>query len=182
MSHSPEPPKPTRPAIANKDEVAPTETAQGRHQFTRRALGAAAGGRQLGCSHMILPPGAVSFPLHFHAANEEAIYVLAGRGTLRLGEAADCLAVRPGDWIALPCGPAHAHQLVNDGDAPLEYLCVSTMIPVDVWVYPDSGKIGLGAAPPGGGRADRYLTKYFRAAADVDYWDGEPAALPSAEE
>jgi len=173
-------PKPTRPAIANQDEVAPTETAQGRHRYTRRLLGAAAGGRQLGCSHMIVPPGAVSFPFHFHTANEEAIYVLAGRGTLRLGD--QRVPVRPGDWIALPCGPAHAHQLVNDGDAPLVYLCISTLIPVEIAVYPDSNKIGVFAAPPGGGIADRYLRKWVRGDVEVDYWDGEPAALPSAEE
>ncbi len=170
----------TRPHIANLDEVAPTDAEHGRHRYARRFLGDAAGGKQLGCSHMIVPPGAVSFPFHFHAANEEAIYVLAGGGTLRLG--AERLAVRPGDWIALPSGPEHPHQLVNDGDAPLEYLCVSTMIPVDVWVYPDSDKIGFGAAPPGGGRADRYLAKYVRADSDVDYWDGEPLARPSADE
>jgi uncharacterized cupin superfamily protein len=171
---------PKRPGIANLDEVATTDQARGNHRYTRRLLGAAAGGKQLGCSHMVLPPGAVSFPFHYHAANEEAIYVLAGRGTLRLG--AERVPVRPGDWIALPCGPAHPHQMVNDGDAPLEYLCVSTMIPVDVWVYPDSNKIGFGAAPPGGGLRDRYLAKYVRADSDVDYWDGEPAARPAADE
>jgi len=93
-------------------------------------------------------------------------YVLAGRGTLRLGE--ERIAVRSGDWIALPCGPGHAHQLINDGDLPLEYLCVSTMIPVDVWGYPDSHKLGVGAAPPGGGLADRYLKKWFPD--DVEAW------------
>lgn len=164
----------SRRNIVNLDELAPSETRQGRHRWARRTLGEAAGGRQLGCSHMVLPPGAVSFPFHSHAANEEAIYVLAGRGTLRLG--GERLAVRPGDWIALPCGPEHAHQLVNDSDGPLEYLCVSTMRPVDVWIYPDSDKIGFGAAPPGGGRADRYLVKYVRAGSAVDYWDGEPLA------
>jgi uncharacterized cupin superfamily protein len=160
--------------VANLDEVAPGETRQGRHRFTRRTLGADAGGRQLGCSHMVLQPGAVSFPMHYHAANEEAVYVLAGRGTLRLGS--ERLAIRPGDWIALPCGPEHAHQIQNDGDRPLEYLCISTMLPVDVWGYPDSNKIGFCAAPPGGGRADRYLIQYVREGSAVDYWDGEPLA------
>ncbi|HEY8492747.1 MAG TPA: cupin domain-containing protein [Myxococcota bacterium] len=158
----------------NIDEVAPSETQKGRHRWLRRMLGDAAGGRQIGCSHMIVPPGAVSFPFHAHAANEEALFVLSGRGTLRLGS--ERIAVRPGDWVALPVGPEHAHQLVNDGDAPLEYLCISTLLPVDVWTYPDSGKIGFCAARPGGGRADRYLVKYVRAGSEVDYWDGEPLA------
>jgi uncharacterized cupin superfamily protein len=165
---------PSRRHVVNLDELAPSETRKGRHRFARRTLGDAAGGRQLGCSHMVLPAGAVSFPMHYHAANEEAIYVLAGRGALRLGN--ERVAIRPGDWIALPCGPDYAHQIVNDGDGPLEYLCISTMIPVDVWGYPDSNKIGFCAAPRGGGRGDRYLVKYVRAGSDVDYWDGEPLA------
>jgi uncharacterized cupin superfamily protein len=166
----------TRPNVANLDEVDAVDTVQGRHRYARRLLGAAAGGRQLGCSHMVLPPGAKSFPFHWHAANEEAIYVLAGRGTLRLGDAR--VAVRPGDWIALPCGPAHAHQLENDGDAPLAYLCISTMIPVEIGGYPDSGKVGVFAAPPGGGLADRYLRLLFEQRDAVDYWAGEPDASP----
>ena len=165
---------PKRPHIANLADVTATEEHHGRHQYARKQLGAAAGGRQLGCSHMVLPPGAVSFPFHFHAANEEAIYVLAGRGTLRLGD--ERIPIGPGDWIALPCGPAHAHQMLNDSSAPLEYLCVSTMIPVDVWGYPDSKKVGFAAAPPGGGLADRYLKKWVADDQNVDYWAGEPLA------
>jgi uncharacterized cupin superfamily protein len=171
----------TRTHIANIDETTPTETAQGRHRYARRTLGAAAGGRQLGCSHMVLPPGAVSFPFHYHAANEEAIYVLAGRGTLRLG--AERLPIRPGDWIALTCGPDHPHQMINDGDLPLEYLCVSTMHPAEICGYPDSKKLGLYASPPGGGLADRYLRAVFPDDATVDYYAGEPLAIaPSADE
>ena len=154
----------TKP-IANLADVAPTEVKQGRHQYTRRRLGAAAGGVQLGCSHMIVPPGAISFPFHHHAANEEAIYVLAGRGTLRVG--ADRYPIGKGDWIALPTGAAHAHQILNDSDAPLEYLCVSTMHPVDVWTYPDSGKLGFT-------NGERRL--WIKDGAGVDYWADEPGA------
>ena len=164
----------TRTHVANLDEVAPVSTEIGRHRYARKIVGAAAGGRQLGCSHMVLPPGAVSFPFHWHGANEEAIFVIAGRGTLRLG--AERIAVRPGDWIALPCGPEHAHQMINDADTPLEYLCVSTMVPVEVGGYPDSHKLYVAAAPPGGGRDDRYVRTFVRDDAGVDYWAGEPLA------
>jgi uncharacterized cupin superfamily protein len=164
----------TRKHVANLDEVASTEARKGSHRYTRKQVGAAAGGRQLGCSHMVLPPGAVSFPFHWHGANEEAIFVIAGRGTLRIG--AERVAVRSGDWIAMPCGPEHAHQMVNDSDAPLEYLCVSTMIPVEVWGYPDSHKIGFTAAPPGSGPAERYVMKFVKDDANVDYYADEPLA------
>ncbi|HTJ41900.1 MAG TPA: cupin domain-containing protein [Kofleriaceae bacterium] len=150
----------------NVDDVAPTEVHEGRHQYTRKRLGAAAGGVQLGCSHMTLPPGALSYPLHYHAANEEAIYVLAGRGTLRLGD--ERHPIETGDWIALPTGPAHAHQIINDSDAPLAYLCVSTMQPVDVWVYPDANKIGF---------TNGDVRMWVKRDAGVDYWADEPAAL-----
>ena len=162
-----------RSNIANLDEVAATDEKQGRHQYARKLLGAAAGGKQLGCSHMVVPPGAVSFPFHFHAANEEAIFVIAGRGTLRLGDTRQ--EIRAGDWIALPVGPAHAHQIVNDSDAPLAYLCISTMHPVDIWGYPDAHKVGFAAAPPDQPR-DRYLKMWIKDDAGVDYWTDEPAA------
>src|SRR5438552_13716243 len=51
-----------------------------------KRLGQAAGGSQLGTSLCELPPGARSWPFHYHLVNEEAIYVLEGEGTLRLGK------------------------------------------------------------------------------------------------
>jgi uncharacterized cupin superfamily protein len=162
-----------RSNIANLDELAATTEHEGRHQYARKLLGAAAGGQQLGCSHMIVPPGAVSFPFHFHAANEEAIFVIAGRGALRLADARQ--EIRSGDWIALPVGPSHAHQIVNDSDAPLEYLCISTMHAVDIWGYPDSHKVGFAAAPADKPR-ERYLKMWVKDDAGVDYYVDEPAA------
>ena len=53
-------------------------------------------------------PGGISFPRHAHNVNEEAIYVLSGSGEARIGDAR--VAVRPGDWIALPTGPEHAQS------------------------------------------------------------------------
>lgn len=53
-------------------------------KLRRKQLGNAAGGEQLGCSLYEMPPGQESWPYHYHTANEEAMYVLAGRGTLRL--------------------------------------------------------------------------------------------------
>ena len=53
--------------------------------FRQKQLGAAAGSERLGCSLYELPPGAQPWSYHYHAANEEALYVLSGTGTLRLG-------------------------------------------------------------------------------------------------
>lgn len=48
------------------------------------------------------------------------------------------------------------------------------MIEPDIMGYPDSGKIGVFAgAAPGGKKGERTLSKFFTAAAEVDYWEGE---------
>ena len=51
--------------------------------WRRARLGRQAGAEALGASLFELPPGASSFPLHVHHANEEMLVVLAGRPTLR---------------------------------------------------------------------------------------------------
>jgi uncharacterized cupin superfamily protein len=91
-----------------------------------RQLGKPAGSIALGATLTEVAPGGISFPRHAHYVNEEAIYVLSGAGEARIGDAR--VPVRPGDWIALPTGPEHAHQMVNVSAAePLVYLCISTM-------------------------------------------------------
>ena len=93
---------------------------KGRHNMRLRQLGKPAGSRALGATLTEVAPGAVSFPRHAHHANEEAIYVLSGSGEARIGE--ERVAVRPGDWIALPGRPlarAPDGQLLSDRSARL---------------------------------------------------------------
>lgn len=159
--------------VVNAADLAPADSSHGTRFAARRwQLGAAAGARALGASLMEVPPGKTAWPRHYHAGNEEAIYVLEGEGTLAIGE--ERVRVGPGDFVALPAGPGAAHQLVNDGAARLRYLCISTMNPTDVLVYPDSHKIGvMGGAAPGGDKRERFLAGFFRDDATVGYWDGE---------
>jgi uncharacterized cupin superfamily protein len=143
-----------------------------RFGWRRKSLAAAAGGKKLGCSLYELPPGKRSWPYHYHCANEEAIYVLEGEGTLRLAGREH--AIGAGDYVALPVGRDGAHQIVNASEKPLRYLCLSTMIEPEVAVYPDSGKVGLFAgSAPGGRREDRHLFVFLRSDPKLDYWDGE---------
>ena len=58
--------------------------------YRRKQLGSAAGGEKLGCSLYEVPPGRRAWPYHYHLANEEAIYVLEGSGTLRIDERQRC--------------------------------------------------------------------------------------------
>ncbi len=159
------------PCITNEATVSGEEASHG-SEFARvrKRLGAAAGGKAIGCSLLEIPPGRRAWPFHWHGANEEALFILSGTGTLRLGEAKH--AVAAGDYVALLPGKEHAHQLINSGDETLRYLCISTMQSTEVCGYPDSGKVGVfaGGAPGGG---DRTLTAYFPEGSAVDYWDGE---------
>jgi uncharacterized cupin superfamily protein len=146
-------------------------TERGETAFRRKRLAAAADGEDVGCSLYELPPGAGSWPYHYHTGNEEALFVLAGAGTLRTESGTTSLSA--GDYVALPCGPEGAHRVVNDGEEPLRYLAVSTMRDPDVTVYPDSDKVGVFAGAPPGGQGDRTVHGYFPRDADVDYWEGE---------
>jgi len=159
------------PNIIHRDEVEPYAIDKGKHRMQGRILGVAAGSRQLGATLTELPPGAISFPFHYHCANEEGLFVVSGRGTARIGDAR--VAVRAGDWIAYPVGPAHAHQMINDGDEPLVYLCVSTTHNCEVVGYPDSNKVGVRA---GESFDHPWIREIVRPAPPLDYFDGEPGA------
>ena len=126
-------------------------------------IGPLLGAKDLGYSYDVVPPGKRSCPFHSHRAEEEMFFVVKGEGTLRYGN--ETRRIRAGDIICCPTGgPDTAHQIVNDSDAELAYLSVSTMMPAEVCEYPDSGKIGAY------GSGLRHMT---RAADHVDYWSGE---------
>jgi uncharacterized cupin superfamily protein len=155
----------------NEADLDWSETDRGETGFRRKKLAGAAGGDRLGCSLYELPPGRRSWPFHYHTANEEAIYVLAGEGRLRTADGEH--AIEAGDYAALPAGEDGGHRVVNDGEAPLRYLMLSTMREPDVTVYPDSGTFGLFVGAPPGGDRERTLEGFYPLDAEVDYWEGE---------
>ena len=126
-------------------------------------IGPLVGAKDLGYSYDVVPPGKRSCPFHSHRGEEEMFFVVRGEGTLRYG--GETRRIRAGDVICCPTGgPETAHQIVNDSNAPLAYLSISTMAPVEVCEYPDSKKVGAYA------RDFRHMT---RAEHHVDYWTGE---------
>jgi uncharacterized cupin superfamily protein len=141
--------------------------------FTSKVLGQATGASGVGCSWYEVAPGRAAFPAHYHCANEEALFVLEGEGTLRLGN--DTIALRAGDYVTLPTGPDHAHKLTNTGTEPLRYLCMSTLQRgAEVVGYPDSNKIGVMGVPSTWRFGDPpWVRVVVRADAGVDYFDGE---------
>lgn len=136
----------------------------GNFAFHRKRLGAAAGGEKIGVSWFELPPGKKTFPLHYHLANEEAVFVLEGEGVLRLGPEEH--ALKAGDYVVLPPGPP-GHQLINRGAAPFRFLALSSMIEPEVVLYPESNKLGVLA------RKAASLLAVFDATRTVDYYEGE---------
>jgi uncharacterized cupin superfamily protein len=140
--------------------------------WRRSRLGRQTGARQLGASLFELPPGASSFPLHVHHANEELVIVLAGSPTLRTLDGERTLAC--GEVVACPAGRAGAHRLDNRSPEPARVLVVSTMLAPEVNEYPDSNKVWVRNYPPGGEAPAHALDELLRADARVsDYLDGE---------
>src|SRR5512144_202513 len=130
-------------------------------------IGPLLGAKDLGYSYDVVPPGKRSCPFHSHRAEEEMFFIVRGTGTLRYGP--DTRKIRAGDFICCPVGgPETAHQIVNDSNADLAYISVSTMMPAEVCEYPDSGKIGAY-----GGNSPSRLKHMTTADAAVDYWKDE---------
>ena len=126
-------------------------------------IGPLLGAKDLGYSYDVVPPGKSSCPFHSHRAEEEMFFIVQGEGTLRYGS--ETRKIRAGDVICCPTGgPESAHQIINDSDANLAYLSVSTMMPAEVCEYPDSKKIGAY------GGDLKHMTQTHH---DLDYWTDE---------
>jgi uncharacterized cupin superfamily protein len=124
----------------------------------------------LGCGAFCVKPGKRAFPKHAHLANDEALYIVSGDGTLTVGDASESLVA--GDFTMLPRGADFAHVLVNDGDEDLVYLCMSTMVMPEIVKYPDSGKLGVLASKNFWADSEAGVSGFYRPN-PVDYWDGE---------
>jgi uncharacterized cupin superfamily protein len=165
--------------VVNIDEVAVREEARGGFGFTARRLGGDAGSRGLGCSHYEIPPGKTTFPYHYHSATEEAVYVLEGTGTVRIGDAK--VVIRAGDFVAMPPGPDAAHQVTNTGTVPLRLLALSapaTPVTLDIIAYPDSKKVAYasGVDPTKGMRGPVWIRGLHKEQPPADYYLDEPLA------
>ena len=132
------------------------ERDDGRFRWRRALLGRQAGSDQLGASLFELPPGAASFPLHAHYANEELLLVLEGEPTLRNLEGERRL--ERGEVVACPAGREGAHELRNESEAPVRVLIVSTMRAPDINEFPDSGEFWVRTTPPAPTRRPERLT------------------------
>ena len=127
--------------VVNLDQVEEVVHAGGRFGQAYKPLTPsmdALGGR-LGINQTRLAPGQVACPFHYHLREDEAFFVLSGRGVLRYGD--DLYDLRPGDCVSCPAGTKVAHQIANPFDEDLVYLAIGPNDPHEVCVYPDSGKV-----------------------------------------
>jgi uncharacterized cupin superfamily protein len=116
-------------------------------RWRRARLGRQAGSRDLGASLFEVPPGAATFPLHIHHANEELLVVLSGRPTLRTPEGERELT--EGEVVAFPAGREGGHAIENRTGEPVRYLVVSTMRAPEVNEFPEEGTFWVRDYAPG---------------------------------
>jgi uncharacterized cupin superfamily protein len=77
----------------------------------RQALGDAAGLTQFGVNLLELPPGAWSSQRHWHAGEDEFVYVVSGEVALVTDAGEEIL--RAGDCAGFAKGVANGHHLIN---------------------------------------------------------------------
>jgi quercetin 2,3-dioxygenase len=100
-------------------------------------LGRRAGLRRVGVVVARLPPGRESFAFHVHHGEEECLFVLSGRGVIRVGP--EELPLGPGDLAGFP-PQGHPHVVRNTGTEDLVCLNVGEALGNEVVDFPEAGK------------------------------------------
>lgn len=116
-------PDPTHPALGS-----------GNGPYSYHLLGDAGGLTQFGAHVEVLPPGSRSSFRHWHEAEDEMIYMLAGEVVLIENTET---VLRVGDAACWPAGLAVGHCLENRSAEDAMYLTVGTRNPIDRIHYPD---------------------------------------------
>jgi len=102
----------------------------------KRPLGDAAGLTHFGVNLVELPPGTWSSQRHWHANEDEFVYVLEGELTLVTDAGEQVLG--PGMAAGFPAGAANGHHLINRTAAKAVYLEVGDRAADEVVTYTDS--------------------------------------------
>jgi uncharacterized cupin superfamily protein len=101
----------------------------------RKRLGDAIGLDQFGVNLTTLKPGAASAQRHWHAAEDELVYVLAGE--LVLCEEGGETVLRVGDAAGFKAGIANGHCLINRSGEAAVYLEIGTRSISEQVEYPE---------------------------------------------
>jgi uncharacterized cupin superfamily protein len=111
----------------------------------RRVLGDAAKLTDFGVNLLSLPPGTWSSQRHWHSAEDEFIWVVAGEVVLVTDHGEEVL--RSGDCAGFKAGITDGHHLQNRSEQPASILEIGSRRPdTDLVDYPD---IDLRSTPSG---------------------------------
>ncbi|MEO1702757.1 MAG: cupin domain-containing protein [Pseudomonadota bacterium] len=164
--------------IANDRDHLLTRSRRGAFESQLALIGKALGTKNIGINLTIVPPQSKAFPRHYHYHNDEMFIIVQGKGTLHYGD--EDFPLKPMDVINIEAGTGIPFQIDNTSDEELRYLALSTLDPVDVFVYPDSKKMGIMAkgAPfrDLSGDGLQRMTKFIFADTEEDYYAGEADA------
>jgi uncharacterized cupin superfamily protein len=117
------------------------------YRWRRAKVGKQAGAEKLGASVFEVEPGAATFPLHAHFANEELLIVLSGAATLltRDGER----ELSEGEVVSFPAGEGGAHRIENRSSENIRLLLMSTMLAPEINAMYEDGSYWIRDNPPG---------------------------------
>jgi uncharacterized cupin superfamily protein len=101
----------------------------------KRALGDPLGLTQFGVNLVTLPPGNWSSQRHWHANEDEFVYIVEGEVT-PVTDAGETI-LGPGMTAGFPAGGADGHHLINRSDKPVVYLEVGTRAKTETAQYSD---------------------------------------------
>ena len=101
----------------------------------KKRLADAAGLKNFGVNLTKLAPGSWSALRHWHAKQDEFIYVLEGELILVTNEGEQILTA--GRAIGFPAGVANGHHLINRSNSVAIYLEIGDRTPEDEVIYPD---------------------------------------------
>jgi uncharacterized cupin superfamily protein len=102
----------------------------------KRALGDQFGLTQFGANLTTLPPGCWSSLRHWHANEDELIYVLEGEITLVDDDGEHVL--KPGMCAGFKAGVQNGHHLINRGSRTAHYLEIGSRMADEDVTYPDT--------------------------------------------
>ncbi len=122
------------PDLTIEDTYAHPVLGSGLGPYGYAVLGDLAGLTQFGVHLEVLPPGSRSSFRHWHAGEDELVYILSGAVVL-IEDVETTLT--PGDVAAWPAGSPVGHCLENRSTAEARYLTIGTRRADDTIHYPD---------------------------------------------
>jgi uncharacterized cupin superfamily protein len=120
---------------ARRGSIYPAQHAEGFEGRLRRALTERLGLTQFGVNLTTLEPGAMSSQRHWHAQEDEFVYVVSGELTLVTEDGEQIL--KPSMAVGFAKGDRNGHHLVNRGTEPATFLEVGTRSKDDDVEYSD---------------------------------------------